>query len=340
MKKVGMFGGKFLPVHLGHVNAMIIASTMVDELHIIVSYDEEYEKHYFKKSHLIPIVYKQRLRWWSQITKDMDYVYVHAIEEKQTGSFVDWEEGARKIKQSIGAEIDVIFSSEESYSPYFEKLYPLATHEIIDSQRLMVNISATKIREEGVYKHWEMIPEEVRPYFVKKVVVVGTESCGKSTLVKNLARIFNTRYVEEYGRTYYEKFKDCVSVTMKGDYHEIAFEQKYHEKIQAERANKVLFIDTEAIVTQYYSELYVNKKQEILTSIAELQDYDLYLFLEPDVKWVDDGTRAHGEHHVREANNQRLKRMLREFKVEFHEISGSYYDRLEQSRDLVERIMQ
>lgn len=40
-KTVGMYGGKFLPLHMGHVYMMTKASTMVDELHIIVSYDEE-----------------------------------------------------------------------------------------------------------------------------------------------------------------------------------------------------------------------------------------------------------------------------------------------------------
>jgi len=42
-RKIGMYGGKFLPVHMGHVYAMIKASTMVEELHVIVSYDEAYE---------------------------------------------------------------------------------------------------------------------------------------------------------------------------------------------------------------------------------------------------------------------------------------------------------
>ena len=42
--KVGMFGGKFIPIHAGHVYAMIYASTMVNELHVIVSYDEDYER--------------------------------------------------------------------------------------------------------------------------------------------------------------------------------------------------------------------------------------------------------------------------------------------------------
>jgi len=44
----------------------------------------------------------------------------------------------------------------------------------------------------------------------KSLAVIGTESSGKSTLVRNLARVYNTSYVEEYGRTYYDKFKDSM----------------------------------------------------------------------------------------------------------------------------------
>lgn len=69
-RKIGMYGGKFIPVHMGYVYAMIKASTMVEELHVIVSYDEEYEKeHYYHHSHIEAIPYKIRLRWWKQITK-------------------------------------------------------------------------------------------------------------------------------------------------------------------------------------------------------------------------------------------------------------------------------
>lgn len=338
-RKIGMYGGKFLPVHLGHVNAMVMASTIVDELHVVVSYDEEFEQQYFKETGMEPIPAVQRLRWWSEITADLDHVVVHSIEEKQTGKFEDWREGAKKIKAAVGKEIDTVFSSETSYNEYFSELYPDAEHIVLDNDRELFDISATEIRDDGPYVHWDMIPKEVRPYFVKKVVVIGTESSGKSTLVRNLARVYNTSYVEEYGRTYYDRFKDSLSITLESDYHEIAFEHKYHERMQARTANRVLFIDTEAIVTQYYSELYVGKNLDILTEVAKLQDYDLHIYLEPDVEWVNDGMREHGSQAVREENNRRMKKMFDDAGVNYVTVSGSYEERFEKCKELVKQIM-
>lgn len=338
-RKIGMYSGKFLPIHLGHVNAMVMASTIVDELHVVVTHDEEYERQFFEGTGMKPIPAVQRLRWWSEITADLDHVFVHSVEEKQTGEFNDWLVGAEKIKAEVGKEIDTVFSSESSYHEYYNELYPDAEHIVLDNDRELFNISAMQIRDDGPYVHWDMIPKEVHPYFVKKVVVIGTESSGKSTLVRNLARVYNTSYVEEYGRTYYEKFKDSMSITLESDYHEIAFEHKYHERMQERNANRVLFIDTEAIVTQYYSELYVGRKLDILTEVARLQDYDLHIYLEPDVEWVNDGMREHGDQSIREKNNRILKKMFDEAGVNYITVSGSYEERFEKCKELVKRIM-
>lgn len=340
-KKVGMYGGKFLVVHSGHVYSMIKASTMVDELHVIVSYDTEFEKKkLFKDAVIDHVSFEVRLRWWHQITKDMPHVHVHAVEEKQTGEFSDWEKGAEGIKAVIKKEIDVVFSSEEEYGVYFDKLYPSARHIVIDSERQKYNVSATKLRTEGVMKHWNMLPEVVKPYFVKKVVIVGTESCGKSTLVKNLANLYNTNYVEEFGRTYYERLGNCADVTLTKDYAEIAFEHKYQEKKQTEKANKVLFIDTEAVVTQYYAHLYLDYHDNVVEEIIKAQEYDLWIFLEIDVDWIDDGTRLHGEDQTRRDNNEYLKNMLEERDISYTTISGSFEGRLSAAIDKVDELLE
>ena len=331
MKTVGMYGGKFAPLHMGHVYSAIRASTMVDELHIIVSYDPDCEDMLFKGTKMEPIPYYVRLRWWKQIMKDLPHVHVHAVYEEQTGNPNDWERGSEGIKKAIGKEINKVFSSESHYSKFFDWLYPNAEHVVIDEKRDTYTISATKIRKEGAMKHWNMLPEVVKPYFAKKVAVVGTESCGKSTLVRNLANLYNTTYVEEWGRTFYEQLGSCEDVTLKEDYPEIAFEHKYHEKQQLKKANKVMFIDTEAIVTQYFSLLYLGESQNVLDEVAKLQDYDMWLFLEPDVDWVDDGTRTFGEQGIREGNNEFLKDLLEEFEVDYISISGNYQQRLEKA---------
>ncbi|MDR7077358.1 NadR type nicotinamide-nucleotide adenylyltransferase [Neobacillus niacini] len=111
-----------------------------------------------------------------------------------------------------------------------------------------------------MYRHWEYIPNFVKPYFVKKIVLVGTESCGKSTLTKNLAKIYNTTYVEEYGRTVCEELGGCDGIMIKEDYQKIAYGHKMAEYQAIEKANKLVFIDAEANVTQFYSNLYNNQK--------------------------------------------------------------------------------
>jgi len=339
-KTVGMYGGKFYPIHMGHVFAMTMASTVVDELHVIVSYDENYEKNVLSKDSFLPHVdHKQRVRWWTEITKDMPHVHVHAVYEENTGKIESWKQGAEGIKKAVGEPITHVFSSEHAYTEFFNVLYPDAEHVVIDANRRKYPVSATKLRTEGVYKNWDLLPEVVRRHYVKKVVVVGTESCGKSTLVKNLATLYNTNYVAEYGRTFYEELGGCEDITMKEDYQHIAYKHKVDEYNALKGANKVLFIDTEAIVTQYYLKAYLNERDALLTRIANEQDYDLWIFLEPDVKWVDDGTRTFGEQSVREQNNDDLKYMLKYLGVNYITISGNYVERTKKAIKLVDDLL-
>jgi len=338
-KTVGMLGGKFLPPHLGHVYAMTLAASMVDELHVVVSHDHDYEEILCEGSKLPHIPWNKRYRWWQQITKHLSNVVVHAVYEQQTGQFSDWENGRDAINQTVGKKINVVFSSENEYDTYFKLLYPEAEHILLDVERKRYPISGTKIRKEGILANWDMVPQVVRQDFVKRVVIVGTESCGKSTLVQNLATLYNTTYVSEYGREFYEQFGERVS-SMPEDFAEIAMRHKINEMEKLKEANKVLFIDTEAYVTNYYSELYENESNRLVEQIAKRQDYDLWLFLEPDVKWVDDGTRDFGEKQTRERNNALLKNKLHRHGANYVSVSGSYLKRLKTAMKLIDKLLE
>lgn len=341
-KTIGMLGGKFYPVpHQGHVFAMTVASTMVDELHVIVSYDENFEKETLSKDSKTPhIDYRQRVRWWKQITKDMPHVKVHAVEETNDGTFESWKKGAEGIHEAIGKPITHVFSSEKSYTGFFSKLYPGVAHYIIDASRHKYPISGTKIRKEGIMKNWDMLPEVVRRHFVRRVVIVGEESTGKSTLVKNLATLYDTNYVEEHGRTFYEEMNSYE--TFEEDFSKIAYRQKYFEEEGLKHANRLLFIDTEALTTMRFLHMYHGQTKEtrMLVGIGKIQQYDLVLFLESDVKWVDDGTRIYKNQEERIEGSNSLKELLTQFGVRYETITGDYRVRLGESTRHIDNLIQ
>lgn len=150
----GFIGGKFLPLHLGHVNAIIQASNLCDKLYLILSHSKIRDKLLCEKGNIKYIPFEIRLSWLRILAKKLPNAKVIHVEDfYESDNSYNWEEGAIKIKKLIGEKIDFIFSSENSYSEIFEKLYPDSKHIVIDNERSFYNISATKIRAEGVFKN-------------------------------------------------------------------------------------------------------------------------------------------------------------------------------------------
>lgn len=334
-KTVGFIGGKFLPFHLGHVYVILAASNQVDELYVVVSSSKNRDKELCERDGIKYIPAEVRLSWIGEFINDLENIKLLHVEDDQWDSDYDWEAGAKMIKESIGKPIDVVFSSEHGYEKHFKKYYPNSKHIVIDDKRKTVTISATEMRR-NIYANWDKLPNCVRGYFTKKVLVVGTESCGKSTLVKKLAKFYNTNYVHEVGRDYCEKYSNRLTQEM-FDY--IAMKHYILQSKKAEESNKVLFIDTDAKITEYYLDMYfAGKKSALISEIANLQSYDLIIYLEPDVEWVDDGTRFAGEEEQRKKNNEKLKKMFQDRKIKFVSVSGNYQERFNKSRQLVDAL--
>ena len=170
---------------------------------------------------------------------------------------------------------------------------------------------------------------------LRRIALVGPESCGKSYLAAYLATHFNTVFVEEYGRTYCEKFgMDLTEL----DFAHIAGGQLYREDEMAKQAHGVLFCDTELIVTQIWSEIYFNGVcQPWIVWASRQRQYDLYLLLAPDIPWKNDGLRRY------EAQRQwmygRLKEELESRNLAFETISGGFAQRNAKAVRVVEQLM-
>jgi HTH-type transcriptional repressor of NAD biosynthesis genes len=330
MFNVGMYGGSFNPLHLGHVNDIISAANICNKLYVVLSVTESPNE----------IDYKERLAHLYSITNDMENVEVITMFDKiDDKNKHDWQEGANYIKDIIGTKIDVVFAgSDYKGKNIWESLY--AESKIIYFDREEVEISSTQIRS-NPYKYFQYLPRRVQEYYTKKVCIVGTESCGKSTLVRNLAKYFNTSYVPEAGRFVCEEVG--LDNMQKKDYFEILFKHKELERKALHSANKVLLIDTDSLITLYYYQLQFGNNdknfENIATAISNLNNYDLYLFLEPDVKWVQDGTRTYGDEEVRKQNNEILKSLLDKNNINYVCIKGDYGQRYEQSKQKIKQLI-
>ncbi len=336
-KTVGFMGGKFLPFHQGHVYGIIAASNQVDELYVVLSSSKNRDKEICERDKIKYIPADVRLSWIGENLNDLENIRIIHVEDDSWDEDYDWEAGAKMIREKIGKPIDFVFSSETSYGEYFQKYYPEAKHVVINEGRDVVSISATELRRD-IYNNWDKLPLSVRPYFVKKVLVIGTESCGKSTLTKKLAKFYNTNYVPEVGRDYCLRYSNRLTSEM---FNEISMEHWLLQKKLIKESNKVLLIDSDAVITQYYLDMYFNgSKSELIEEIIKLQNYDLILFLEPDVKWVNDGIRFSGEEDVRLKNNEKLKKMFHERGIFFKSINGNYTERFNKSKYFVNKLFQ
>lgn len=337
--KVGMCGGVFEPLHLGHMKLILTAANQCEELYVVLSVSTH-----------DTIPYQLRWRWLKRATKDIENVKLIMIFDDSTSKDTyDWKSGCTDVRKKIGKSLDVVFVGDDynkDNNPYSQN-YPEA--EIVFVKRECIHdnfmdISSTLLRN-NTYKYWNYIAPEAREYYVKKVVVLGSESCGKSTLVRNLAKYYGTVCVEEKGREICD-FAGGIDTMIPSDFVEILYKHKVDEIEKTRLANKVLFIDTEAYVTDYYLNLqFMNtsvdySKEDLLAkAVASLNTYDLVIYLEPDVPWVQDGTRTYGEEQIRQENDKLLKSILSEAGINYVVINGDYQERFCQSIKLTDELL-
>src|SRR5215510_999704 len=111
---------------------------------------------------------------------------------------------------------------------------------------------------------------------IKRVVIIGSESSGTTTLARALAEHYRTVWVPEYGRTYSEGRVHSSEPWRSDEFIHIAMEQVRMEDALATLANRVLVCDTDAFATSIWHERYMGTPSEEVKAIATSRKYDLY----------------------------------------------------------------
>jgi NadR type nicotinamide-nucleotide adenylyltransferase len=174
---------------------------------------------------------------------------------------------------------------------------------------------------------------------MKKVVIIGPESTGKSTLCGDLAAHYQTLWCPEYAREYLLKHgmnythEDLLTIA-KG---QLELEDDYILQMQNKKDGKsVLFVDTNMYVMKVWDEfVFGNCHQFILDQILE-RNYDLYLLCNTDLAWTYDILREYPDLESRERLYHIYKDIMINQTVPWEEIRGNNEQRTLQAISAVD----
>lgn len=289
---VGLILGKFLPPHAGHEYLVQFGRGFASRLYVLVCTLERE-----------PIPGHLRAVWMRELFPDVRVIHIAEDLPQEPSEHPEfWPIWREVVMRAVGEPIDFVFASEEYGHRLAAELG--ATFVPVDLARTQVPISGTAIRRD-LLGNWSFLPPCVRPYFVKRIALFGPESTGKSTLAADLARHYGTVHVPEFARPWLDPWAGRCTAE---DIPIIARGQAAAEEALARQANRLLFCDTDPLLTVVWSEMLFGDCPAEVRAAAAGRRYDLTLLLDVDAPWVDDQTRYHA--HLRDAFVARCRGIL------------------------------
>ena len=272
----GIVLGRFMPLHGGHIALIRTAHALVDHLTVIICCEPG-----------DAISGEQRLRWLIDTFPSMRIVAIECSSPHTTRGQDELAPLEREVRDLHRTQIDQVIASDRSQAALAGALG--ARFVLIDPDHHAVPITSAEVRGDPL-THWRFLPPAVRPHYARTICLHGPESTGKSTLAPQLARHFDTLYVPEYGRTYCEQYG--LSLRMEDL---VAIGRTHAALTQAlkRQCNRLLFLDTDPLMTAAWADMLFGRRDPWFDRFED--PADLYLLLDIDVPWEDDGTRFFGD---------------------------------------------
>jgi HTH-type transcriptional repressor of NAD biosynthesis genes len=362
----GLVIGKFYPPHAGH-HFLIRSAAEVCERVTVVVMAADVES--------IPLA--TRVEWLREAHAERPAVDVVGVVDNLAVDYESeeaWVGHVALMRKAIrggvhggttggsgpGVEVDAVFTSER-YGGELARRFGAADVRL-DVGRATYAMSATKVRADPIAA-WSALEPPVRAWFAKRVVVVGAESTGTTTLSLDLADALRSRggpfaltgWVAEYGRELtvrklavaralaQVRGLDSPSVFdldwADADFEAVAVRQCADEEAAARAGGPVLVCDTDALATTVWQERYRGRTTETVWGIAQrMPPRALYILTDHvGVGFDDDGLRD-GE-HLRPWMTERFREVLAGVGAPWISVRGSRAQRLDQALTAVDGVL-
>lgn len=257
-KKIGFYGGKFLPLHNGHVYSILHASRLCDELHVFLFYntyneEEKIKSSVFTQKFLIPKIRQLALEVEFKSYNNIKTHFIDSSKCFNTQQYDDknirWDYESKEVINIVGCEPNIVFSSEVSYEEYFKKSYPNAEIVLIDKDRSLFHISGTEIRKKGEIACWDFLPQSYRILCAKSIVFFGDKKM-KQHIIYDLQKLYQTTCL------------DMINVTLENIKSEL-LKTRYN-------ANKIFFINANEDNADSFKDFY--NEQDICLYIGNCEN--------------------------------------------------------------------
>jgi len=343
--------GKFYPPHKGHIYLIEQARKAAHRVTVLV-YGSSYQS----------VPGSQRAQWIREAFTHKPGIHVKTLINDMYEDYDSpevWEAHDAILKAYLrnlkAAPVDLIVSSEPYGEEMAQKYFGGIDFLLVDQPRINVPISATKIRE-NLVKNWKFLPDSTKNGLIPRIVVVGAESTGTTTLSTALSEHYNARWVWEAGRYYtFEKLAQVHvedrnagmedMVWTEEDFAEIGRRQNVAE-FQIAVSDKpqfpLLISDTDAYATAVWEYRYIGTPIDDALRLPyanNLPKRDLYIITDHEgVDFEQDGIRDGQD--TREWMTRMFEDTLTQRGESWVKIRGDKETRLKIAITLIDKILE
>lgn len=364
--RIGICFGGYCPMHRGHLDVIMTAKKQCDRVFVVVcGYDNE------PRAQEIGIDLNKRYVLVKEFFKEDEQITVLKINDTELGidesmSEHNWRTWTNEVERQLKDQLGIPdwWESRErdnlmfyvAEGRYVRDLHKAGHYPVRYIPRTNP-ISGTAIRKEPM-RWFPQIVKTFQPYFVKNILVIGTASEGKTTLVNDIAKYFNIPKTVEYGRIYMEQRNITDVDLVANDFHQfISGQYEEYKRAVMNAATGITIQDTDNLVTLMYARAYAADKDIDISlddyhslcqhakSIAKYFHWEHIFVVTPgNEQFVDDGCRYMKQSSMdeREKNMQNLEILIDMFDYDRDSITyltgGEFEKNFETVRDYIQNL--